>query len=83
MFYVYLLKIEGIKGKNFYIGYAADLRKRLKEHYSGEVKTTRNKNPKLIYYEAYSDKYLALKREKGIKSSGSVYTSLIKRLNLK
>lgn len=83
MFYVYILKIEGIKNKNFYIGYTSNLRKRLVEHVSGKVKTTKNKNPKLIYYEAYADKYLALKREKGIKISGSVYMALIKRLGLK
>ncbi len=83
MFYVYLLKIEGIKNKDFYIGYTSDLRKRLEEHITGKVKTTKNKNPQLLYYEAYKNKYLALKREKGIKSSGSVYMSLIKRLDLK
>jgi putative endonuclease len=83
MFYVYLLKVEGIKDKNFYVGYTSDLKKRLDQHLSGEVKTTKNKNPQLVYYEAYADKYSALKREKGIKQSGSVYISLIKRLNLR
>ena len=83
MFYVYLLKIDGIKGKSFYIGYTSDLKKRLNEHLSGHVKTTRNRSPRLIYYEAYINKYLALKREKGIKSSGSVYMSLMKRLSLR
>ncbi|MFA6215747.1 MAG: GIY-YIG nuclease family protein [Patescibacteria group bacterium] len=83
MYYVYLLKIDGIKNKDFYIGYASDLKKRLEEHLSGRVKTTKDKNPRLLYYEAYNDKYLALKREKGIKSSGSVYMALMKRLGLK
>ena len=83
MFYVYLLKIDGIRGKNFYIGYTSNLRKRLVDHQLGRVSTTKGRNPKLLYYEAYVDKYLALKREKGIKSSGSVYNSLIKRLGLK
>ena len=83
MYYVYILKITGVKGKNFYIGYTSDLKKRLQQHIVGRVKTTNGRNPKLIYYEAFEDKYLALKREKGIKSSGSVYASLIKRLGLK
>jgi putative endonuclease len=83
MFYVYLLEIDGIKDKRFYIGYASDLKKRLDEHISGKVRTTKNKSPRLLYYEAYTNKYLALKREKGLKSSGSVYISLIKRLGLK
>jgi len=83
MYYVYLLKLEGIKGKDFYIGCTEDLKKRMKQHLAGETKTTRDKNPTLLYYEAYSNKYLAYKREKGLKSSGSVYMALMKRLELK
>lgn len=83
MFYVYILKIKGIKDKNFYIGYTSDLKKRVGEHVNGNAKTTKGKSPILIYYEAYNNKYLALKREKGIKSSGSVYNALFKRLKLK
>ena len=83
MYYIYLLKINGIKNKNFYIGYTSDLKNRTKEHQIGKIKTTKNKNLQLLYYEAYNSKYLALKREKGIKSSGSVYMALIKRLKLK
>lgn len=83
MYYVYLLKLEGIKNKDFYIGYTSDLKERMRQHLAGETKTTKGRNPKLLYYEAYNDKYLALKREKGIKSSGSVYMALMKRLGLK
>jgi len=83
MFYVYLLKIKGIKNKNFYIGYSSDLKIRMREHLAGKVRTTKNRKPELLYYEAYTDKYLALKRVKGLKSSGSVYSALIKRLALK
>lgn len=83
MHYVYLLRLEGIKNKDFYIGCTSDLKERMKQHLAGETKTTRGKNPVLIYYEAYDNKYLALKREKGIKNSGSVYMALMKRLELK
>jgi putative endonuclease len=83
MFYVYILEITGIENKRFYIGYTSDLKKRISEHLAGNTKTTSGRSPRLIYYEAYSDKYLALKREKGIKSSGSVYMGLIKRLGYK
>lgn len=83
MYYIYLLKLKSNTKKKFYIGYSADLKKRIKEHIEGRVRTTKNKNPELIYYEAFNDKYLALKREKGLKNSGSVYNSLLKRLNLK
>jgi len=70
-------------GKEYYIGYSSDLRKRVFEHKKGEVRTTKDRSPELIYYEAFIDKYLALKREKAIKSSGSVYMALMKRLKLK
>jgi len=83
MYYVYLLRLEGIKNKDFYIGYTSDLKERMKQHVAGETKTTKGRNPKLLYYEAYNNKYLALKREKAIKSSGSVYVALMKRLKLK
>lgn len=82
MHYVYILKLENTK-KGYYIGYTSDLRKRLEQHLKNRTKTTKDKNPKLIYYEAYNDKYLAMQREKGIKNSGSVYMSLMKRLKLK
>lgn len=82
MHYVYLLKLENTK-KNFYIGCTSDLKRRMAEHSCGNTQTTRNKNPRLIYYEAFPSKELAYKREKGLKSSGSVYNALLKRLELK
>jgi putative endonuclease len=83
MYYVYLLKLEEKGGKNFYVGYTADLKERIKQHKRGDTRTTKSKKFDLVYYEAYNDKYLALKREKGLKSSGSVRMALMKRLNLK
>jgi putative endonuclease len=83
MHYIYLLKVNGAKNKNYYFGFTSDLKKRIEEHEKGFVKTTKNKNPELIYYEAFDNKYLALKREKGLKNSGSVYNALLKRLGLK
>jgi len=69
--------------ENFYIGCTSNLRRRINEHRSGNTQTTRGKNPKLIYYEEFINKELALKREDGWKASGSVYNSLIRRLGLK
>jgi len=57
MYYVYLLRLEGIKNKDFYIGYTSDLKERMKQHVAGETKTTKGRNPKLLYYEAYNNKY--------------------------
>jgi putative endonuclease len=52
MFYVYIL--QSIKDNKFYIGYSADLKKRVGEHSKGEVASTKGRRPMiLIYYEAY------------------------------
>jgi putative endonuclease len=83
MHYVYLLKISGIKNKNYYIGYTSDLRKRMLEHLSGSTKSTRGRIPELVYYEAFSSQTLAIRRERGLKKSGSVYNALLRRLGLK
>jgi putative endonuclease len=51
MDYVYLLLSE--KDCRFYTGSTNDLKRRLYEHNSGNVRSTRNRRPlKLIYYEA-------------------------------
>lgn len=55
MFYVYIL--ESKKKNDLYIGYSADLRKRVVEHNRGLSFSTKNKIPlKLIYYEACLNK---------------------------
>lgn len=80
MFYIYLL--QDLKGKN-YIGYSSNLRRRIKEHFTNQVYTSkRMDNPKLIYYESYISEDLAKNREKKLKQFGSAYHGLIKRLNL-
>lgn len=81
MFYVYiLLDIR----KRIYIGYSADLRRRIKEHLKNKVFTTkRMSTPKLFYYEAYNNEMAAKEREKKLKQFGSSYTGLLKRLKLK
>ena len=66
MFYVYLLKSE--KDNKFYIGSTADLKKRIKEHSDGKVKSTACRRPlKLVYYETYADESIARKRELKVK----------------
>jgi putative endonuclease len=66
MFYVYILK--STINKDLYIGYSEDLKRRLMEHNSGNVRATKPNRPWiLIYYEAYKDKRDASKREKHLK----------------
>ncbi len=68
MFYVYIL--ISLKDKKFYIGSTADLRKRVKEHFSEKVISTKHRLPlKILCYEAYLTKAEALRREKYLKSS--------------
>ncbi|MEK7473576.1 MAG: GIY-YIG nuclease family protein [Patescibacteria group bacterium] len=67
MFYTYVLRSE--KDKKLYIGFSTDLRKRFGEHVSGLVPATRCRLPaKLIFYEAYLNKYDALRRERYFKT---------------
>ena len=67
MFYVYVLHSR--KDNGFYIGYSADLRKRIAEHRDGISFATAYRRPwKLIYYEAYTEAADALGREKYLKS---------------
>ncbi|MCR4393965.1 MAG: GIY-YIG nuclease family protein [Dehalococcoidales bacterium] len=48
-----------------YIGYTADLEKRLAHHLNGDSRWTRNRGPwSLVYSEEYSSRTEALKRER-------------------
>jgi len=81
MYFVYL-QID--KQNKIYIGYTADLNRRLLEHQVGKVYTTaRMDEPRLFYYEAYLDEASAKLRERKLKQYGSSYHGLLKRLNLK
>lgn len=67
MFYTYVLKSQ--KDGKLYIGFTSDLRKRFNQHNRGYVTATRPRVPfDLIFYEAYLNKYDALRREKYLKT---------------
>ncbi len=68
MFYTYVLR--SLKDGRMYIGYTDDLRRRIKEHDEGKSPATAPRRPlELIFYEAYRNKYDALRREKYFKST--------------
>ena len=73
MYCVYVLQSEIDKG--LYIGFTADLPKRLSSHNAGESRSTISRRPLwLIYYEAYLMESDALARERFLKSgSGRCY----------
>ena len=75
MFYVYLL----VSGEETYVGFSADLRRRLAEHQSGQNRSTRGRQWTLAYYEAYSDEHDARERERRLKNNGRVKRQLLLR----
>jgi len=79
--YVYLLRSK--KTNWIYIGCTNNLLKRLEEHNSGEVYSTKHYLPiELIYYEAYASKDSAYKREKNLKAFGSGLAKLKSRIGI-
>ncbi|MEA3449715.1 MAG: GIY-YIG nuclease family protein, partial [Patescibacteria group bacterium] len=53
----------------FYTGLTKDLKRRLRQHNSGEVKFTKNLRPlKLVHYEKFINKLDAAEREQQIKN---------------
>ena len=67
MHYVYVLQSESDHG--LYIGYSANLRRRLAEHQGGLALATSFRGPwRLVYYEAYLDEDDARGREEFLKS---------------
>ncbi len=79
MFYVYIL--EAVQTKRFYIGYSENPERRLAEHNSGKVKSTRAFRPwTKVYTEAFGTEKEAIRREKQLKDmkSRSFLKALIK-----
>lgn len=71
MFYVYVLFNK--ETNRYYVGYTPDLRKRIKNHYSGKVLSTKsNLNYRLVYYCAFLQRDEALAFEKYLKSGSGV-----------
>ena len=68
MYYVYVLKSES-NGK-LYVGYTTNLGNRLREHYVGEVISTKSRRPLiLVFYEGYKSMEDAKRRERYLKTS--------------
>ena len=73
MYYVYIL--QSLKNKSLYIGYTADLKKRFKEHNSGKSLATKPFRPyKIVFYEAFTNRFDAKNREEYLKSGWGLRT---------
>lgn len=70
MYYVYFIRNKFTK--KTYIGYTNNLGRRLKEH--------KDKNPELLYYEAYKSEKDARMRELKLKKRGQTIRRLKERL---
>jgi putative endonuclease len=66
--YVYVLRSQ--KDGKFYVGYTKDVQKRLEEHNSGKVASTKERRPmELIYWEGCVNQQDATRREKYLKTA--------------
>lgn len=83
MYYTYILK-SNASGR-YYIGQTNNIDLRLKRHNNNLVKSTKNRGPwEIVYYEKYTSRSEAIKRERYLKSlkSKKVIEQLIsKHLN--
>ncbi len=69
-FYVYVL--QSLKDFSFYIGQCEDLDYRMSKHSDGMSQYTSGKGPwRLRYFESYSSRSEAIKRENAIKKKKS------------
>ena len=79
MFYTYVLKSK--KDNDFYIGSTNDLKRRIEEHNSGLVRSTKYRIPfELVYYEAYKSEKDVRKREQNLKLRSRALAQLKKRI---
>ena len=78
-YYVYLIVSRFKNNKKIsYVGYTKNLQKRLNLHNAGKgAKFTRGKKWKLVYYEKYSTKSLAMKNEFILKKNYKLRKRLI------
>ncbi|PIP51018.1 excinuclease ABC subunit C [Candidatus Berkelbacteria bacterium CG23_combo_of_CG06-09_8_20_14_all_41_73] len=68
MYYVYIL--FSTSDRKFYTGYTSNLKIRISKHHEGKViSTSKRKELKLIYYEAYLSKIDARRNEKYYKTT--------------
>ena len=80
MWYTYI--IRSLKDGRYYIGYTADVRRRLMTHNAGGNVSTRNRKPfVLVYFEEYSTRNKAMRRERQIKNykGGEAFKKLINK----
>lgn len=80
--YVLCVFIKSEKNSRVYTGYTSDLKQRFLDHNNDKSSYTKNNRPyRLVYYEAYTSKSDAQKREKSLKLRSKAYAQLRKRIS--
>ncbi len=68
MYWVYVL--QSGRDSGLYTGVTSNLRRRIREHNAGKVKSTRNRRPlRIVYHEAFHSKNEAAARERYFKTA--------------
>ena len=68
--YYYIYILLSLKDNKFYTGFTDNLERRITEHNSGKVESTKFRGPfDLVYFEGCRNKSDALHREKYLKTS--------------
>ena len=80
MYAVYIIK--SLKDKRLYIGSTSNLKRRLSEHNSGKIFSTKWRTPfELIYCELYKAEKDARLRERKLKLRSKAFAQLRKRID--
>ena len=77
MYYVYVIRNET---DEFYIGYTANLNKRLAGHNAGMSQSTKGHQWEIVYFEAYVNERYARKREQSLKRNRRMNKFLMERV---
>ena len=71
LFMIYTYILQSLKDKKYYYGHTSNLDTRLKENNNGKVRSTKGRRPfKVHYFEVFSTKSEAVKKELFFKSIG-------------
>ncbi len=79
MHYVYMLQNLADKD-DYYLGCTSDLKKRFASHNQGKNNATKNKQWRIVYYEAYLTLSAARNREYHLKQDGRAKRFLLQRI---
>jgi putative endonuclease len=77
-YYFYILKCND---KTKYYGHTNNLTERLNDHIKGYVYSIRNKQPKLVYYEEFTSRSEAFRREMQFKNGKTRKETIEKLIN--